>query len=455
MKSAKLRLRSFLLTQAVRYVSNSPMEKLPKLVKWAERLATFPKHKEMLTQLLSVINDPNNNWHQFYARGCRDITPAVRQKVLTNFFVNAGLVGMAVLEETRQKLDCIIPWAILMDPTAACNLNCVGCWAAEYEKAASLSYETLDRIITEGKALGIQMYLYSGGEPLLRFDDICKLAQKNNDCMFLAFTNVTLVTEEMAKRMAEAGNIVLAVSVEGFEEETDMRRGRGTYKKVMNAMDILKRHGLVFGFSTCYHSQNTDVVGSTEYIDLMIEKGCYFGWYFTYMPLGKNADLNLLATPAQREFMYHQVRKFRNEKPIILVDFWNDGEYADGCIAGGRRYFHINANGDAEPCAFIHYADRNINNSSLLDVLKSPLFAQYNSHQPFNKNHLRPCPLLDNPDALKQMVMDTKARSTQILDREDVTELTDKCQERAAAWGQVAEKLWSGTGTKERDCSEK
>ena len=51
--------------------------------------------------------------------------------------------------------------------------------------------------------------------------------------------------------------------------------------------------------------------------------------------------------------MYEQVRKFRQTKPIFTMDFWNDGEYAGGCIAGGRRYLHINAGGDVDPCVFI------------------------------------------------------------------------------------------------------
>lgn len=246
------------------------------------------------------------------------------------------------------------------------------------------------------------MYIYSGGEPLVRKHDLIKLAEKHDDCMFLSFTNGTLVDEAFCKELVRVGNLVLAISIEGSEEETDLRRGKGTYQKVIRAMDLLKAHRCGFGFSACYHSKNIDGVGSEEFVDLMIEKGCLFGWYFTYMPLGKDAVLELLVTPEQREFMYHQIRGFREKKDIFLIDFWNDGEFVDGCIAGGRNYLHINANGDVEPCAFIHYANTNIKEMSLLEALKSPLFAQYKQNQPFNRNHLRPCPLLDNPEQLKK-----------------------------------------------------
>ena len=110
----------------------------------------------------------------------------------------------------------------------------------------------------------------------------------------------------------------------------------------------------------CYTRANAEVIGSEEFIDSMIEWGAKFAWFFTYMPVGVNAVPDLIVTAEQREFMYHQIRKFRKTKPLFTMDFWNDGEYVSGCIAGGRYYLHINANGDIEPCAFIHYSDSNI-----------------------------------------------------------------------------------------------
>lgn len=135
---------------------------------------------------------------------------------------------------------------------------------------------------------------------------------------------------------------------------------------------------------------------------------------------------------------------FRKTKPIFAMDFWNDGEYVRGCIAGGRYYFHINANGDVEPCAFIHYSTVNIKNVSLLEALRSPLFRAYQQRQPFNKNHLRPCPLLDNPKSLKEVVRVSAAYSTDMLKPENVDELTGKCTSTAEKWGVVADHIWYG-----------
>lgn len=126
-----------------------------------------------------------------------------------------------------------------------------------------------------------------------------------------------------------------------------------------------------------------------------------------------------------------------------MQDFQNDGEYVGGCIAGGRNYFHINANGDAEPCVFIHYSGANIRTHSLLEILKQPLFMAYRDRQPFNENHLRPCPMLENPEILQQMVKETGAKSTDLQSPEDVTHLCGKCEEYARKWKPCAERLWA------------
>jgi len=238
------------------------------------------------------------------------------------------------------------------------------------------------------------------------------------------------------------GNFAPAFSIEGDEASTDMRRGEGTYRKVIEAMELMRSHRLLFGYSTCYHRYNTESVGSDAFVDDMIARGCRFAWHFTYMPVGKDAVTDLLATPDQRAYMYRRIREIRETKPIFAMDFWNDGEYTEGCIAGGRRYLHINAAGDVEPCAFIHYSNVNIHDVSLVEALQSPLFAAYRKGQPFNGNHLRPCPLLDNPDALRAMVEESGAHSTDMEAPEDVHKLCAKTREAAENWAPYADALW-------------
>lgn len=435
-------LKSFGLKKVLSYLDTDPDNNIPKILDWAEKFDKEGTVERQLKVFRKVLSNPDNNWYKLTKSLWSDVDDGVRKTLFENFIINATILGGRRQEKAREENGCNIPWAILMDPTSACNLHCTGCWAAEYGNKMNMSFDTLNSIIEQGKDLGTYMYIYSGGEPLVRKKDIIKLCEKHNDCAFLAFTNATLIDEAFADEMLRVKNFVPAISVEGFEKETDFRRGDGTYQAVVKAMEILKAKKLPFGISCCYTSKNTEIIGSEKYFDDMIDKGAKFAWFFTYMPVGTDAVPELMATAEQREFMYRQIRSFRETKPLFTMDFWNDGEYVQGCIAGGRCYLHINANGDIEPCAFIHYSDSNIRERTLLEAYKSPLFMQYYNNQPFNNNHLRPCPLLDNKGRLSEMVEKSEAKSTDMQNPEDVHNLCAKCANAADKWAVTADKLW-------------
>ena len=433
-------IKAFGVNQALKYVEKDPETNLPKLMDWAEKIIPEDELQSKKKAFRKALEE-KNNWYDLIM-SLYELDEGARVTFFKNFLVNSAILGLDQEARNSAKYNCNVPWAILLDPTSACNLKCIGCWAAEYGNRLNMSYETLDDIIKQAKDLGTYMFIYSGGEPLVRKADIIKLCEAHPDAMFMAFTNGTLIDEAFADEMLRVKNFIPAISLEGFEEATDSRRGKGTYKAVVKAMEILKRKKLPFGNSCCYTSYNYSVIGSDEFFDYMIHMGSKFAWIFTYMPVGKNAVVDLIAKPEHREYMYHQIRKFRKTKPIFTLDFWNDGEYVNGCIAGGRRYLHINANGDIEPCAFIHYSDSNIKEKTLIEAYQFPLFMGYRENQPFNGNHLRPCPLLDNIGALSSVVDKSGAKSTDLENPEDVHELSAKCKDAAANWEPVADRLW-------------
>ena len=307
------------------YLDQDPDRNLPKLIDWADQLDTKNVYGPARKQFRKVIEDPESNWYQLIKSLWTDIDDGVRRTLFENFIVNASLLGYPKQIQNSEKYGCNIPWAILMDPTSACNLHCTGCWAAEYGNRMNMDLETLDSIVKQGTELGTYMYLYTGGEPLVRKKDLITLCERHPDCVFLSFTNATLIDEAFADEMLRVKNFVPAISVEGFEQATDSRRGQGTFQAVRRAMEILKRKKLPFGVSCCYTRANTDVIGSEEYFDQMVEWGVKFAWFFTYMPVGTDAVPELMVTAEQRAFMYHQIRKFRETKPIFTLDFWNDG----------------------------------------------------------------------------------------------------------------------------------
>ena len=397
-------------------------------------------------EMFGFSSKPDSKWMKYIDNLLNDVHPNIIKAKALNTAYEAGYRGFRIAQDMKKKHDINIPWIILVDPTSACNLKCTGCWSAEYGHLIQLSYEELDRIITEGEELGIYAWLMTGGEPLIRKADILKLAEAHPYSSFHIFTNGTLIDDAFCEEVVRLGNIAPSISLEGFEEVNDLRRGKGVFQKVMHAMDTMKKHKLLFGTSICYTSSNYKTVTSDEFLDMIISKGVKYTWYFHYMPVGNDASTDLLLTPEQREYMYHRVREIRageGGKPIIAVDFQNDGEYVSGCVAGGKYYCHINPNGDVEPCVFIHYSSANIHDMSLLDCLKQPLFKAYKANQPFNPNHLKPCPMLENPEKLIQMVHETGAKSTDLQSPETVENLCGKCEHYAADWNDTADKLWN------------
>ena len=428
------------INTALGYLEKDPENNAPKLMDMIDKLVPADWYKGQRDAIREAINE-KGNWFQLIQK-IYALDPGVRKAFFTNFITNASLKGSALQEEVAEKNNCNVPWAILLDPTSACNLHCTGCWAAEYGHKLNLSLETIDSIIRQGKEMGTYMYIYTGGEPLVRKKDLIKICEMHPDCEFLSFTNGTLIDEEVCQEMLRVKNFVPAISLEGFEDANDSRRGQGVYEKVMHAMDLLKAHNLAFGISVCYTSRNFEDVSSEAFYDKIIDKGALFVWFFHYMPVGNDASVDLLLKPEQREEMYHRIREMRGKKAIFAMDFQNDGEFVGGCIAGGRRYLHINAKGAVEPCVFIHYSNANIHDCTLLEALKSPIFQAYHDNQPFNNNHLRPCPMLENPTRLRELVKETGAVNTDYEAPESVDHLCDKCVSYAENWKPTAEKLW-------------
>ena len=429
------------VTKALEYLEKDPETNIPKLMELVDKFTPQDWYKGQRDAIRNAMQDTDSNWYKLIMN-LYQLDPGVRKVFFQNFIVNASLKGSARQEEVAAQNNCNVPWAILLDPTSACNLHCTGCWAAEYGNKLNLTYDEIDDIIRQGKELGVYMYIYTGGEPLVRKKDLIRLCEKHNDCIFLSFTNATLIDEDFANDMLRVGNFVPAISLEGFETATDGRRGNGVYQKVIKAINLLREKKLVFGISACYTSANFESITSEAFYDSLIDLGAYFIWYFHYMPVGNDAAPELLPTPAQRRETYERIRKYRATKPLFAMDFQNDAEFVGGCIAGGRRYLHINANGDIDPCVFIHYSDSNIREKTLLEALQSPMMMAYHDGQPFNDNMYRPCPMLENPQKLREMVEKSGAHSTDLQSPESAEHLCAKCDRYAENWKPVAEEMW-------------
>jgi sulfatase maturation enzyme AslB (radical SAM superfamily) len=258
------------------------------------------------------------------------ISKHVINRLLDVFLKNIILGG----EEVKKAADSLgfnPPMFLLVSPTGRCNLRCKGCYAeSDPGNHASLDFDTFDRILTEKRELwGSHFTVISGGEPFLWRDhgrDLLDMVEKHDTDFFMVYTNSTLITEEVAARMAELGNITPAISVEGFEKETDARRGRGVYKKILTAFENLRTHGVPFGVSTTPTTNNWEVITSERFVDFYFEReGALYGWLFQYMPIGRGQSLELMVKPEERVQMLKRMRQQVRERKVLLADFWNSG----------------------------------------------------------------------------------------------------------------------------------
>jgi MoaA/NifB/PqqE/SkfB family radical SAM enzyme len=320
------------------------------------------------------------------------------------------------------------PLFLVISPTQTCNLRCRGCYASSGSEGPKLEWEVFDRLLLEAeRKWGIRFITLSGGEPLTYRSGgkgLLDMVGRHSESFFLMFTNGTLIDQQTAEAMAEAGNLIPAISVEGFRTRTDRRRGEGTFSAVLRGMSFLRRAGVPFGISLTATRWNAEEILSDEFLNLFFEEQqAVFGWIFQYMPIGRGYDPELMVTPQQRLWMWRRTWQIIRERQIMLADFWNCGTVSNGCIAAGRSggggYLYIDWNGKVMPCVFVPYSAGNLREvyargGTLDDVYDAPYFRavrQWQREYALSKekpgecgNWLTPCSLRDHYETGRRLI---------------------------------------------------
>lgn len=401
-------LKNTLVNTIVDILDKNPEKNVDRIFALIKKTIKDPDEKAQIDFVCDYYNE-NPHIHDFVQNILKTTNKNCIKKFFVNFFANAAWFGAPIRDSLKEEGGSV-PFIILLSPSMRCNLRCTGCYAGNYSKEDDIPREEVERIISEARDLGIYYMVILGGEPFIN-KYMLDVYEKFNDVMFTPFTNGTMFTPEVADRLQKLGNVIPMFSLEGFEKETDARRGKGVFKSVMKGMDLLKERGVLFGVSSATATNNLDVVTSNEFIDMLIEKGSKMSWYFMYMPIGEKPDISAMLTPEQRLRLGERTRAIRTEKPYFTIDFFNDSPYVGGCIAG-KYYCHINSNEDVEPCIFSHFAAYNVKGKPLKEAFKTEYFKEIRSRQPYNKNLLLPCMMIDNTNQIREIVKKTGAYPT-------------------------------------------
>ena len=350
---------------------------------------------------------------------------------MTEVFVENTLYGSDNQEQVRarflEKYHYDAPYFITLSPTQECNLRCTGCYASsDCHTSPTLPYEVVDRIVGEvHDLLGSRFIVISGGEPFIYKSEgktLLDIFKKYNDIFFMIYTNGTLITSEMAAQFAELGNVSPAISVEGYETETNERRGEGVFAKILSACENLKKSGVPFGISVTSTSKNINTLLTDEFYDFYFEKiGATYMWQFQFMPIGRGKEaFSLMISPEQRVALYRKWEIQLKDKKHPIADFWNSGVLTYGCVAygGNKGYIYIDWNGNVMPCVFVPYYKDNImelykNGKTIVDALNSDFMTngrQWQNDYAVNDlmnpgNLLMPCSIRDHYDNFRKNII--------------------------------------------------
>ncbi len=264
-----------------------------------------------------------------------------------------------------------VPPILIFSITNKCNLHCKGCYhlALRQSPRAEMSEEKIRSIFGEAKELGIYFIVIAGGEPLVR-QEMLDITKDFPEIVFLIFTNGLLINEEILRKLKGQRNIVPVISLEGYEEDTDERRGEGVYERLLRIVKKLKSRGIFWSVSLTVTRSNFATITDEQFVKSLVDLGCKLFFFPEYTPIVEGTE-DWIPTEEQRANLSTLRDSLRSKFSALFITIPGDEEEIGGCLSAGRGFVHINAEGDVEPCPFAPYSDTNLRDSSLKDALQS------------------------------------------------------------------------------------
>jgi len=278
---------------------------------------------------------------------------------------------MAGRRKATESDQLMIPPVMIFSTTNHCNLQCKGCYAGKRMKegAEELTLERIEQLFGEARELGIGVIMIAGGEPLMR-PEILWAASNYRDIIFPVFTNGTLLNRGSISYFKRTPNLIPVLSLEGNRIHTDQRRGEGIHARVTDAVDQLRHTGRLFGLSLTLTSENFEQLTRPDWLRSQYKLGCKLFFLVEYVPQAEH-DLHLCLTDNQKGELQGRLEGLREELPALLVNLPGDESRYGGCLAAGRGFVHISADGRLEACPFAPYSDISIRDLPLKEALKS------------------------------------------------------------------------------------
>ena len=234
--------------------------------------------------------------------------------------------------------------------------------------------------------------------------DVINKATEYPEILFPIFTNGTLINDNYLRLFDENRNIIPVFSIEGDEQSTDSRRGKGVYKQLIKSMELMKNKNIIFGASLTFTKKNIYKLISNEYIGKLHDSGCKVVFFIEYVPINEKT-VSLAPSDSEREMLFGEIDRLRNDYgDMLFMSFPGDEKTSEGCLAAGRGFFHINSNGGAEPCPASPYSDVNVCETSLIEALDSGLFKSLRENGILVDEHRGGCVLFEHKSDVERLL---------------------------------------------------
>ncbi|MCC9604188.1 radical SAM protein [Stieleria sp. JC731] len=337
------------------------------------------------------------------------------KRLLAKAIWTLGVKGLLSVHKHKRRLKRgeFFPPFLYMSVINSCNLRCQGCWVDVAAKQHRIELDAANETIRQAKEMGNSFFGILGGEPFMH-KDLLQIFEQNRDVYFQVFTNGHFITDDVAARLKEYGNVTPLISVEGTEIISDERRGRGgVYNQTMKGLETALKHNLLVGVCTSVCKTNIDDLVNDAWVDRLIEMGVMYCWFHIYRPVGPEPNPQLALSSEEQKRVRQFVVDTRATKPIIVIDAYHDDAGNALCPAATGFTHHIGPKGDIEPCPVIQMASESIHDDRpLAETFNNSAFLK--DFRELTAQHTRGCVIMERPDLLIELAEKHGARDTTI-----------------------------------------
>ncbi|MBM3315992.1 radical SAM protein, partial [candidate division WOR-3 bacterium] len=219
-----------------------------------------------------------------------------------------------------------VPPLAIVSITNRCNLACKGCYSRALRETAGpeLTVERFRGLLGEADELGIGIIMLAGGEPLVR-PELLDIAAGFARTVFPVFTNGLLIDERFMALFQRHRNLIPVLSIEGYREETDGRRGTGVFERLRLTAGRLAGKGLFHGVSLTVTSRNVPTILDEHFVESLMAAGTRAFFFVEYVPVKDGTD-DWCLTDAQKQHFLVRLDEFRRRFPGLFIAFPGDEE---------------------------------------------------------------------------------------------------------------------------------